>query len=89
MKSRTTRKFWRLFDDLPSEVQQRARDVYRQFATNPALTGLHFKRVDQANPVYSVRIGLHYRALGLLDGGIITWFWIGTHDDYERVLKGG
>ena len=24
--------------------------------------------------------------LGLLKGYTITWFWVGTHDDYERVI---
>ena len=88
MKSRTTRKFWRLFDQLPAEVQQHVRGAYRQFAANPDTAALHFKRVDREEPVYSVRIGLQFRALALLDGDIVTWFWIGTHDDYERVLKG-
>jgi hypothetical protein len=30
---------------------------------------------------------LGYRALGLLKGDTVTWFWIGTHDEYERLLK--
>ena len=26
--------------------------------------------------------------LGLLDADTMSWFWIGTHDDYERFLNG-
>jgi hypothetical protein len=26
----------------------------------------------------------HYRALGLREGDIIAWFWIGTHEQYNR-----
>jgi hypothetical protein len=36
--------------------------------------------------VWSVRITLGYRALGIVDGDTITWFWIGNHQDYERRL---
>jgi hypothetical protein len=43
--------------------------------------------VDDAEPVYSVRVGLDYRAVGLLQGDTITWFWIGTHDDYDKLLS--
>jgi hypothetical protein len=87
VKSRTTRKFWRLFDDLPGDVQEHARRAYGQFAADPATAALNFKRVDRREPVYSVRIGISYRALGLLEGDTVTWFWIGIHDDYARILK--
>ena len=43
MKSRTTRKFWRLFSDLPFEAQRDAKRAYRLFQTNPAHPGLQFK----------------------------------------------
>jgi hypothetical protein len=42
--------------------------------------------VSDEDPLYSVRIGTNHRALGLLKGDTITWFWIGTHDEYERVI---
>lgn len=38
-------------------------------------------------PVYSVRVGIGYRALGVKDGDTITWFWIGSHADYDQILK--
>jgi len=49
---------------------------------------LRFKRVSDDEPIYSVRIGVHYRAVGILKADTITWFWIGSHDDYERLLGG-
>ena len=36
--------------------------------------------------VYSVRIGLNYRALGEVSGNDIFWFWIGTHADYTKLI---
>jgi len=39
-------------------------------------------------PVYSIRImNTGYRALGELEGDRIIWRWIGTHDDYMRMLR--
>ena len=48
---------------------------------------LRFKQVKPNAPVYSVRIGLNHRALGLLKDDTITWFWIGSHDEYDRLLR--
>jgi hypothetical protein len=33
-----------------------------------------------------VRVTLGYRALGLLEGEEVTWFWIGAHAEYDRLL---
>jgi hypothetical protein len=31
-------------------------------------------------------VSLGYRAVGLLEDEDITWFWIGSHADYDRLL---
>jgi len=49
---------------------------------------LDFKRVGQRRPVYSVRISMDYRALGVMHEGDIVWFWIGPHHEYDKLLKG-
>jgi hypothetical protein len=87
MNSRTTRKFWRAFKSLPADTQERARKAYLFWRADPAHPSLHFKRVDAGDPIYSIRISIDYRALGLLEGDTVTWFWIGHHDEYERLLK--
>lgn len=38
-------------------------------------------------PIYSVRVDLEYRAVGVMDGEVIVWFWIGSHADYDELLK--
>ena len=78
MKSYTTRQFRRLFASLPRHVQHQARQAYRLFRQNAAHPGLHFKRVYDVPPIYSARVGIGYRAVGVLDGQTITWFWIGA-----------
>ena len=87
MKSKATRSFWKLFDALPTEVREQARRTYHIWLDRPNHPGLHFKRVSQRQPIYSVRIGRGWRALGLLeDDGTIYWFWIGPHGDYDAVI---
>ena len=87
MKSRTTRRFRELLAALPAHIRQQARDAYDLFCQNPAHPGLHFKKVHPAPPIYSARVGLGYRALGVLDGDTLIWFWIGSHADYDRLLE--
>ena len=87
MKSYTTRDFHRLFAALPRHVQNQARQSYRLFIQNPSHPGLHFKRVYDNPPMYLARVGISHRAVGVLDGDTITWFWIGSHAKYNRLLE--
>ena len=34
------------------------------------------------------RINRDYRVIGVMQGDTIIWFWIGPHDEYERLLTG-
>lgn len=50
--------------------------------------GLQFKRVHPSEPIYSVRIGRSWRALGLQrDSDQMLWFWIGSHAEYDSLLR--
>jgi hypothetical protein len=53
---------------------------------NPSHPGLNFKKVDEHNNIYSVRIGRGYRALGKVIGSEIIWSWIGSHAEYDKLL---
>ena len=86
MQSRTTRQFWRLFSDLPSDVQRDAKRAYRLFLSNPAHPGLQFKKLESEDNIYSVRIGLDYRALAVMKKDRILWYWIGSHSEYDRLV---
>jgi hypothetical protein len=68
-------------------MREVARKAYLLFSTNPAHPSLNFKRVHHTEPIYSARISRGYRAVGLLEADDITWFWIGNHGDYDRLLK--
>ncbi|HXQ50806.1 MAG TPA: hypothetical protein VN802_06920 [Stellaceae bacterium] len=86
MNSVANPRFWRCFAALPSEIQRRAQLAFRQWQVDPNHSSLDFKRVHMSRPVYSVRIGLRWRALGVREGDTVVWFWIGSHSDYDRLL---
>ena len=86
MKSRTTRKFWRMFDALPEDAQSQPVAAYELWSRDHRHSSLRFKKINDKLSLYSVRIGLHYRAIGKLEGDSIKWFWIGTNAEYDRML---
>jgi hypothetical protein len=85
IESRVTRRFWKLFGGLPPEAQLEARRAYALFRINPAHPSLHFKKLQGEEHIYSARIGLGYRALGVLKGPAIVWYWIGAYSEYDRL----
>ena len=89
MKSRTTARFRWSLTQLPRTVQRQARAAYTQFKEDPRHPGLRFKKVHPSKPIYSVRVCLGYRALGVLQDDVVIWFWIGSHADYDRLLSKG
>jgi mRNA-degrading endonuclease RelE of RelBE toxin-antitoxin system len=86
MKSRITASFRKRYSQLPEKIRQRARAAYRLFKNNPNHPSLRFKQMQGRNDLYSVRIGLDYRALGVLKDDTIYWFWIGSHEEYDKLL---
>ena len=60
--------------------------AYRLFRQDPSHGSLRFKLVHPSLPIYSVRIGLGYRALGVREGDTVVWFWIGSHAEYDQLL---
>jgi hypothetical protein len=87
MKSIATERFWKCYSALPKEVRRQAKEAYSLFDKDPYYPGLHFKRVHSTRPVFSARISVDYRAVGVVEGNEITWFWIGSHADYDGLLK--
>jgi hypothetical protein len=87
VNSKTSERFRSTFERLPPRVQSRARAAYRLFRRDPSHPSLQFKKIHPTRPIYSVRVGLAYRALGVREGDEIIWFWIGSHGDYDDLLK--
>ncbi len=86
MNSDATKEFWELYRVLPEQVRQQAQATYQMFCLNPRHPGLHFKCVNDKYLMYSARVGLQYRVLGFLEDDLVTWWWIGTHTEYDKIL---
>lgn len=76
--------FWEQYEELPDSIQELADKNYEILKADPQHPSLHLKK---AGKYWSVRVGRKYRALGVdLEEGIL-WFWIGTHAEYDKLLK--
>lgn len=84
MNHHTTKDFWRCFNALPVEVQALARKNYQLLQDDPSHPSLHFKKVKR---LWSVRVGLSYRALAIERDQTCIWFWIGHHDEYDKLIS--
>jgi hypothetical protein len=75
-----------LLKNLPADIREDAKRAYRIFQKNPGHPGLHFKKLEGEDHIYSARIGLEYRALAVLKGNRAVWYWIGGHAEYDRLI---
>ncbi len=87
MKSYLTDNFLDCFKRLPNRIKLSAKRNYQLWLKNPNHTSLQFKKVGKKCDVYAVRVGIGWRALGVKEKDAIVWFWIGSHAEYDRLLK--
>jgi hypothetical protein len=80
----TNPDFWYCYRQLPEEIQRRADKAYALLRQNPHYPSLHFKKVGS---FWSVRVTLDYRALAVEVHDGYVWFWIGIHEDYNKILN--
>lgn len=85
MKHRASPAFWQWYNQLPTEVQEVANKNYLLLKQNPQHPSLHFRQIGR---FWTVRIGIRYRALAVEIPDGLVWFWIGTHTEYDRLLRG-
>jgi hypothetical protein len=76
-------RFWRAYEALPEAVRLLADKSFELLKADPRHPSLQFKRVGRFR---SVRVGLHYRALGVDVPDGVLWFWIGTHAEYDALI---
>lgn len=87
MNSKTTERFWKCYTELPITIKKQAKEAYKKFQIDPYYPSLNFKQVHSKRPIFSVRITKDYRAVGIIQGEDILWFWVGSHSDYINLLK--
>jgi hypothetical protein len=84
MKSSTKKSFRSRLAALPPEIRALAHKNFRLWLRDPRHRSLHFKPVGR---FWSARIGSDFRALAIMRGETVDWFWIGPHDEYERIIR--
>jgi hypothetical protein len=84
VKHRASPRFWSCYRQLPEEIQRLADKSYELLRQDLRHPSLHLKKVGS---FWSVRIGLHYRALAVEREGDLAWFWIGSHADYDELVS--
>jgi len=73
---------------LPPDIQKLAEKNYVLWCEDQRHPSLHFKQLGGGTNRYSVRIGLHYRALAKRqENGDYVWVWIGSHAEYDRLVR--
>ena len=76
--------FWTACETLPASVKRVADRNFEILKANQKHPSLHLKKI---NRYWSVRVGIHYRALAVeIEDGLL-WFWIGSHADYDKLIK--
>lgn len=83
MKHHATPDFWACYRRLPEDVRRTADKGFGLLKENPRHGSLRLKKVGE---LWSVRVGLHHRALAVDAEDGYTWFWIGTHAEYDRLI---
>ena len=86
MNNRAVNKFWKYFERLPQAIQNQAEKNFELWKKNPRHPGLKFEQVHPVKPFYSIRVSQKYRALARKEGDTFFWFWVGTHNDYEKII---
>jgi len=83
-RHQTTASFWEHYNRLPEELRERADKQFALLNENPRHPSIQLKPVGE---FWSARVSDDYRVLALREGAIFTWFWIGPHNEYGRLIS--
>jgi hypothetical protein len=78
------RAFWQAYNKLPKHIREFADKNFALLKANPQHPSLQFKKIGR---FWSAPVGLRYRALAVEGEDDLVWFWIGSHADYDALLK--
>ena len=76
--------FWKCYHRLPTHIRKLADNGFQLLKKDCQHPSLHFKKVGRFR---SVRVGMHYRAIGVDFPRGVVWFWIGSHEEYNKLIK--
>jgi hypothetical protein len=75
--------FWVAYRALPAATQRLADKAFVLLKADSRHPSLHFKKVGR---YWSVRVGLHHRAMGVQAPDGVLWLWIGSHAEYDKLM---
>jgi len=84
MKHFASPDFWFHYRLLPENIQDLADKNFSLLKENSRHPSLRLKKVGL---FWSARVGISYRALGKEREEGIIWIWIGTHAEYDQLIK--
>lgn len=76
-------KFWKCYHKLPEQIQRQADEAFALLKVNPRHSSL---RLEKKGKGWSARVSRGYRVLAKERTEGLVWFWIGPHDEYERLV---
>lgn len=85
MKHIALAEFWEYYEELPDDIQKLANKKFELLKSDPYYPSLHFKKVG--GDMWSARVSREYCAVAFEIPDGFAWFWIGSHSDYERIIK--
>jgi len=60
--------------------------TYPRWRNDPRYPSLDFKKLAGQGERFSVRVGLHYRAISQRVDDGVKWVWIGSHEEYNKLV---
>lgn len=76
-------EFWESYSKLPDPIRKLADKNFDLLKNDPQHPSLRLKKVGR---LFSARVGLSFRALGVEVEGGVLWFWIGSHAAYDKIV---
>ena len=73
-----------LLSPVAQVIQELADKSLKLMAENSMHPSIRLKKVGV---YWSARVGLYYRALARDRKEGLIWFWIGNHEDYNRLIR--
>ena len=83
MNHHATPEFWSCYRSLPEEVRGLTDRSFEFLNADPRHPSVRLKQIGD---YWSARIGLHYRAIGITVDDGISWFWMGHHSEYDKLI---
>jgi hypothetical protein len=84
LKHQTSPAFWRAYNGLSLAIRRQADKQFERLEDDPSHPSLQLK---QAGRYWSARVNDSYRVIAVRSDQTLVWFWIGSHAEYDWLLK--